>query len=145
MQKPHLLFNCQFSLRVSPLVTVIIQSFLTSQAPSHKSRSEVALDFKTRRGLVAIDLLGTPSIGMSSAHIPLHVGNVVELGNITVFLHVWAFVLRHGRKKVINDLIRYKGVPEVKLCDVWLFQGLAFGFVCTTDCIDDLPCRRRLP
>lgn len=53
-------------------------------------------------------------------HVALHVGNVIVLGEIAVFLHVWPLVLRHGRNEVFDDFVRDERVAEVQLGNVWL-------------------------
>ena len=83
-----------------------------------------------RRMLLAIGMLHPTSIGVGSAHVPLHVGDVVEFGNIAIFLHVWALVLGHGGKKVVDDLVRDERMSEVELCDIWL-EKISTFFACT--------------
>ena len=58
--------------------------------------------------------------GGGGAHVALHVGDVVELGDVAVFLHVRAFVLGHAGDEVVDDFVGDEGVAEVELCDVWL-------------------------
>jgi hypothetical protein len=55
-----------------------------------------------------------------AAHVSFHIGDVVELGGVAVFLHVWAFVLRHGGDEVLDDFVGDERVAEVELCDIWL-------------------------
>lgn len=91
--------------------------------------------FRTRRMLLAIGLPIAASVGVGSAHVTLHIGDVVEFGNVAILLHIWAPVLGHGGKKVVNDLVRDEGVSEIELCDVWLYDELVLGvsfsfFIC---------------
>ena len=48
------------------------------------------------RVLLAVHFFDNIAVCTVSAHVPLHVGNVVKFGNIAVFLHIWTLVLRHG-------------------------------------------------
>ena len=75
------------------------------------------------RVLLAVDLrLGSGAVGAVGAHVPLHVCDVVEFGNVTVFCHIWAFVLGHGGEEVVDDFIGDEGVAEVEFGDVWLVK-----------------------
>lgn len=53
------------------------------------------------RILSPIDL-AVPSV---AAHVSLHIGDVVELGDVAVFLHVGSFVFRHGGDEVFDDFV----------------------------------------
>lgn len=48
------------------------------------------------RVLLAVHFFDNIAVCTVSAHVPLHVGNVVKFGNVAVFLHIWALVLRHS-------------------------------------------------
>jgi hypothetical protein len=56
-----------------------------------------------------------------AAHVALHVGDVVELGNVAVFLHIGAFVLGHRRDEVFNNFVGDERVAEIEFCDIWLW------------------------
>lgn len=68
---------------------------------SHKRRRQ-KLSSKPRI-LSTIDL--AIAVAPVTAHVSLHVGDVVKFGNIAVFLHVWAFVLGHGGDEVFDDFV----------------------------------------
>jgi hypothetical protein len=55
-----------------------------------------------------------------AAHVALHVGDVVELCNVTVFLHIGAFVFGHRGDEIFNDFVGDKRMAEIHFCDVWL-------------------------
>jgi hypothetical protein len=85
----------------------------------HKRRRK-KFSLRQQRILVAIDLLNRTPIRALSTHVPLHIGDVVKLGDVAVFLHIWAFVLWHGGEEVFDDFVWDEGVAEVELCDVGL-------------------------
>jgi len=87
-----------------------------SNRHSHKRRSQQLCP--KPRILSAVNL--AVAISAIAAHVALHVGDVVELRYIAVFLHVWAFVLRHGGEEVFDDFVGDEGVAEVEFCDVRL-------------------------
>jgi hypothetical protein len=55
-----------------------------------------------------------------AAHVALHVGDVVELCDVAVFLHVGSFVLGHGGDEVFDNFVGDERMAEVHFCDVWL-------------------------
>jgi hypothetical protein len=59
------------------------------------------------------------SVGFA-AHVALHVGDVVELRDVTVFLHVGAFVLGHRGDEIFDDFVGDERMAEIHFCDVWL-------------------------
>lgn len=61
-----------------------------------------------QRTLLAVDV-GT--VALVCAHVSLHVGDVVKFGNVAVFLHIGALVLRHRRNEIIDDFIWNEGMP----------------------------------
>jgi hypothetical protein len=54
------------------------------------------------------------------AHVPLHIRDVVKLGNVAILLHVRALVAWHGSDEVLDDFVWDERVAEVEFGDVWL-------------------------
>lgn len=72
------------------------------------------------RVLFAVYLFCNVAIGTGGAHVPLHIGDVVKLRNVAVFLHIWALMFGHGGEQVFNDFVGDEGMSEVEFCDIWL-------------------------
>jgi hypothetical protein len=70
------------------------------------------------RILSAVDLAVVDAL--FAAHVSLHVSDVVELGNVAVFLHVRTFVLGHRGDEVFDNFIGDERMAEIEFCDVWL-------------------------
>ena len=94
---------------------------------------------RVRSILVAVDLARVVSF---PTHVSLHVGDVVVFRQVSIFLHVWALVCRHGGDKVIDDFIRNERVPQVELGDIGL-EGLVCVSRTTVDC--NSPCHQQPP
>lgn len=84
------------------------------------SRKKFPKRDRAPRDLRSMITINTVILGPSAIHIPLHVGNVVELGNVTVFLEVGALMLRHRLHEILNDFVRDKRVPKVEFSHVRL-------------------------
>jgi hypothetical protein len=114
------------TLPAKPLSKHVAIQSLAIQIPQtlQKRRRQALLRWTLRRILLAINLLlHCLPIGAFGTHIPLHVGDVVEFGDIAILLHVWAFVFGHGGEQVFDDFVWDEGVAEVELCYVWLFSN----------------------
>jgi hypothetical protein len=85
----------------------------------HKSGRK-KLPLRQQRILLAVNLLNRTTIRSFLTHIPLHIGDVVEFGDVAVFLHVWAFVFGHGGEEVFDDFVWDERVAEVEFCYVGL-------------------------
>ena len=85
-----------------------------------------------------------PVADAAAAHVPLHVGDVVEFGHVAVFLHVGALVLGHAGDEVVDDLVRDERVTKVKFGDVGLGRGCKRATHTIRDRSDNSPCRRQL-
>jgi hypothetical protein len=84
---------------------------------SHKCRCQ---ELRSEPRILSAAIYLATTVPSVAAHVSLHVGDVVELGNIAIFLHVWPFMLRHGGEQVFNDFVGDERVAEVELCDIWL-------------------------
>jgi hypothetical protein len=81
---------------------------------------------RRRQKLPPLPRILTPAINLRlatlrfPAHIPFHIRNIVELGNIAVLLHIRSFVAGHRGDEVFDDFIGHERVAEIKFGDVWL-------------------------
>lgn len=100
----------------------LITNFLTSLSRRNKldeGGSEHSLPW-IGGILLAVDLCCAVAVAAIGTHVPLHVGDVVKLGYVAVFLHVWAFVLGHSGEEILNDFVGDKRMSQIELCDIWL-------------------------
>jgi hypothetical protein len=70
-----------------------------------------------RYGFVAVNEAVVISAVM---HHVLHEADIIIFGYISVLQEIWATMLRHDLKQIVNEVFRNKRMPEVKFRDIWL-------------------------